>query len=243
MFGFGERKQEVAEVPTEYVGELVNNSNGTIHTTSQIIAEAFGKRIDIIHRNIAEMPESFLHNFAEVTETTPAGRTSKYYNISRDGMSMLVMGFTGSKAMSFKIKFIEAFNLMEKKLLEEPKFIVPTNMMEAMQLAMEQMEVADKLQEKVDILYAPETAKLYTTNEIAKALGTTAIRFNKQLMWDDILYRGITTNGAKLPKVKYEKYVVVNNFHHSYGVEYSIKWNEDGREFLLKKYMDKDWTQ
>ena len=41
MFGFGERKQKVAEVPTEYVGELVNNSNGTIHTTSQIIAEAF----------------------------------------------------------------------------------------------------------------------------------------------------------------------------------------------------------
>ena len=30
MFGFGERKQEVAEVPTEYVGELVSNSNGRI---------------------------------------------------------------------------------------------------------------------------------------------------------------------------------------------------------------------
>lgn len=42
-----------------------------------------------------------------------------YYEMNRDGFSLLVMGFTGKKAFQWKIKFIEAFNLMEKTLLNK----------------------------------------------------------------------------------------------------------------------------
>ena len=38
------------------------------------------------------------------------------YEITRDGFTLLAMGFTGKKAMQFKIKYIAAFNEMEAKL-------------------------------------------------------------------------------------------------------------------------------
>ena len=40
----------------------------------------------------------------------------KEYLLTRDGFSLLVMGFTGEKALSWKLKYIEAFNEMEKEL-------------------------------------------------------------------------------------------------------------------------------
>lgn len=41
----------------------------------------------------------------------------KCYDITRDGFSLLVMGFTGQKALEWKIKYIEAFNSMERQLI------------------------------------------------------------------------------------------------------------------------------
>ena len=41
----------------------------------------------------------------------------KCYDITRDGFSLLVMGFTGKKALEWKIKYIEAFNSMERQLI------------------------------------------------------------------------------------------------------------------------------
>ena len=40
--------------------------------------------------------------------------------MTRDGYSMLVMGFTGKAAMEWKIKFLEAFNAMEHHLPSTP---------------------------------------------------------------------------------------------------------------------------
>ena len=44
------------------------------------------------------------------------GRNQKCYELTRDGFSLLVMGFTGKNALEWKLKYIEAFNLMEEKL-------------------------------------------------------------------------------------------------------------------------------
>ena len=40
----------------------------------------------------------------------------KQYIITRDGFTLLAMGFTGSKALKFKLQYIQAFNAMEAKL-------------------------------------------------------------------------------------------------------------------------------
>lgn len=47
------------------------------------------------------------------------GRNQKLYRMNRDGFSLLVMGFTGKKALEWKLKYIHAFNEMEKLLLEK----------------------------------------------------------------------------------------------------------------------------
>ncbi len=40
----------------------------------------------------------------------------KMYNMTQDGFSLLVMGFTGQKALEWKLKYIDAFNSMRKSL-------------------------------------------------------------------------------------------------------------------------------
>ena len=45
----------------------------------------------------------------------------KEYLLTRDGFSLLVMGFTGSKALEWKLKYIEAFNKMEQALKNQTK--------------------------------------------------------------------------------------------------------------------------
>ncbi|MGL4446342.1 MAG: Rha family transcriptional regulator, partial [Aeromonas sp.] len=46
------------------------------------------------------------------------GRRNKYYEISKDGLMLLVMGFTGEAAMAMKINFIAAFNWLAQQLSE-----------------------------------------------------------------------------------------------------------------------------
>ena len=45
----------------------------------------------------------------------------KEYLLTRDGFSLLVMGFTGAKALQWKLKYIEAFNKMEQYIKEQNK--------------------------------------------------------------------------------------------------------------------------
>ncbi len=69
-----------------------------------------------------------LLNFGEVVRisktTNPksgklVNRKMPMYKITRDGFSLLAMGFTGKKALQWKIAFIDAFNTMEKLLQKE----------------------------------------------------------------------------------------------------------------------------
>ena len=49
--------------------------------------------------------------------TTVSGRMDRSFETIRDGMTLLAMGFTGSKAMRFKMLYIATFNEMEKQAL------------------------------------------------------------------------------------------------------------------------------
>lgn len=100
-------------------------TNGKPTTTSLQIAEHFGKRHDNVLRDIErlECPEDFNRlNFEEVTHKYVNGKggvqTGKAYNITKDGFMFLAMGFTGKEAAAWKVRFIEAFNAMERQLLE-----------------------------------------------------------------------------------------------------------------------------
>lgn len=60
--------------------------------------------------------------FIESFYVTDRGRTYKEYLLTRDGFSLLVMGYEGTKALKWKLQYIDAFNMMEqeiKRLLQE----------------------------------------------------------------------------------------------------------------------------
>lgn len=89
-------------------------------TTSLDIAEKFGKQ----HKNVLqfirnlELPEEFNRlNFQPVDYVDNKGEPRPIYKVSRDGFSLLAMSFTGKEALEWKIKYIEAFNKMERALM------------------------------------------------------------------------------------------------------------------------------
>ncbi|SME96578.1 Rha family transcriptional regulator [Desulfovibrio gilichinskyi] len=95
-------------------------TNGKPVVSSLTIADHFGKQ----HKNVLqsidklEVPVKFNElNFQPVEYLDAKGEARPAYNITRDGFTLLVMGFTGKKAMQWKIRYIEAFNAMEQELL------------------------------------------------------------------------------------------------------------------------------
>ncbi|MDE5620334.1 MAG: Rha family transcriptional regulator [Ruminococcus sp.] len=97
----------------------INNSNGKLTVSSLQVAKDFGKQ----HKHVLEAIENIKAENSAVTKMfiesaykAGTGKTYKCYEITRDGFSLLVMGFTGKKALEWKLRYIEAFNLMEQKL-------------------------------------------------------------------------------------------------------------------------------
>ncbi len=99
--------------------------DGHAVTTSLKIADIFGRNHKDVLRAIRDLsanaPQAFHErNFApmsrEVTVGNGATRPERYYNITRDGFVLLVMGFTGRQATAFKIAYIDRFNAMEQAL-------------------------------------------------------------------------------------------------------------------------------
>ncbi|CUU77812.1 phage protein [Campylobacter hyointestinalis] len=89
--------------------------NSRVFTTSLDVANVFNKRHSDILAQIREFPtDDFTErNFPLSEYTDSTGRKLPCYNLTRDGFSLLVMGFTGEKAYRWKIEFINAFNKME----------------------------------------------------------------------------------------------------------------------------------
>lgn len=96
----------------------------TVVISSLDIAEAFEKNHRDVLKAIRELkcPEEFrLRNFAQSTYTNEQNHKQPMCFVARDGFALLGMGFTGEKAMKFKLEYINRFNEMEKLLQE--KFI------------------------------------------------------------------------------------------------------------------------
>lgn len=109
---------------------IINNDNGTLTVSSLQVSKDFGKEhyhvVEAIEELKKECPENSGDLFIESSYQHPQNKqTYKCYNLTRDGFSLLVMGFTGKKALEWKLKYIEAFNLMEQKIRERYSDISP----------------------------------------------------------------------------------------------------------------------
>ncbi|WP_284335452.1 Rha family transcriptional regulator [Comamonas sp. NoAH] len=98
--------------------------DGKPTTLSTDLARHFSKRHDDVLRTIRnllpQLSEEHLRNFAEASVEVESGNGAKAsypaYRLTRDGFTLLAMGFTGKKALAFKLAYIDAFNRMEAEL-------------------------------------------------------------------------------------------------------------------------------
>jgi Rha family phage regulatory protein len=98
---------------------------GVAFTDSLEVARVFGKRHDNVIRSIDHLTARIpggrgLLNFEERSWHDPASADPTYpkrhFYLTRDGLALLVMGFTGDAALVWKLKYIDAFNAMETQL-------------------------------------------------------------------------------------------------------------------------------
>lgn len=110
------------------MNELVHLENDEAVCSSLEIAEKFGKRHDKLIFEIRRMYSDLIGKGSPQNggakfffEATYENRGKQYpmYLMNRDGFSLLVMGFTGKKALDWKLKYINAFNQMENIIREK----------------------------------------------------------------------------------------------------------------------------
>lgn len=100
------------------------DSSGRPFCLSTDISSHFQKKhqhvLRDIDRLISLLPTDFTaSNFGPSEYTDSTGRKLRQYKLSRDAFTLLVMGFTGNAALAWKLRYIEAFNQLEKIALEK----------------------------------------------------------------------------------------------------------------------------
>jgi len=126
---------------------IVTIQNDQLTTTSKNIADVFGKQhrdvLKAIDNLLPDLPAEWgMRNFAQGYYTMPetAEQQHRMFTITRDGFTLLAMGFTGKKALEFKLAYIDQFNAMQK-VLTQP---VPIGAPERLTLTPEQQRFVQK---------------------------------------------------------------------------------------------------
>lgn len=91
--------------------------DGAAFASSLDVARVFGKRHDNVLSSIASLAQSAprdLLTFKEISYSDGYGRQQRAVEMTRDGFTLLAMGFTGAKALQFKLAYIAKFNEMER---------------------------------------------------------------------------------------------------------------------------------
>jgi anti-repressor protein len=120
--------------------------NGEPVASSRDVAKRFGKE----HKDVLRAIKSITAQNCAVTQmfyqseyTAGTGKKYPMYLMNRDGFSLLAMGFTGKEAVQWKLKYIEAFNQMEKQLAQRPQLSRAELMAQALIAAHDELEHKD----------------------------------------------------------------------------------------------------
>jgi len=138
----------------------INNSNGVLTVSSRQVADDFDKEhkhVKSAIENVSQQirsDENSANLFIPSIYTDSCNRQQKEYLLTRDGFSLLVMGFTGAKALEWKLKYINAFNEMEQAIKQNVSNLSPQlQLLISMELQQKQQaEQIAKVSDKVDKL-------------------------------------------------------------------------------------------
>lgn len=182
----------------------ITTSNGELVVSSRQVAENFGKEHSKVIRSIEGIAnfgdtQGMFHKVSYVNEQN--GQEYKEYLMNRDGFSLLVMGFTGKEAMEWKIKYIEAFNAMEKKL-SKPQLTLTEQMAQgllaAQQLLSEKNKQVEHLtatieQQKPKVIFADAVSASKTSiliGDLAKLIRQNGVEVGQKRLFEWLRQNG-----------------------------------------------------
>ena len=161
------------------MNKLINieNKDGVLLVSSREVAERFEKEhkhvLETIRSLVAE--KSATKNMFIESSYINRGKSYPEYLLTRDGFSLLAMGFTGSKALEWKLKYLEAFNKMEEVIktggIPHGKELIALAVIEAQKVIESQGRQIQELTPKG--IFADSVAASHTTiliGELAKIL-------------------------------------------------------------------------
>lgn len=186
----------------EIVGVSFYDCNGQKMVSSRDVAKNFEKEHKDVLRaveNIKAQNCALTSMFFESTYTAGTGKAYPMYLMNRDGFSLLAMGFTGSKAMEWKLKYIQAFNAMERKLttpesddmiLSRAVLIANKNVEQLQSTNIQLVQENAKLKPASDYAHAVLMSdEKLTVKQIAQNYGMTSQKFNSILEEMGIQYK------------------------------------------------------
>lgn len=124
---------------------ILSTQNGEPVASSRDVAKRFGKEHKHVLAAIRQLlvAENSATKFFHETEFEYRGQKFPEYLMNRDGFSLLAMGFTGKAALEWKLKYIQAFNEMEKQLAQRPQLSRAELMAQALIAAHDELEHKD----------------------------------------------------------------------------------------------------
>ncbi|WP_432739068.1 Rha family transcriptional regulator [Ligilactobacillus agilis] len=219
--------------------DLVIMHDQQVVTTSLKVAEIFEKEHrDVMKsiRNLTAQNFAVRKMFGEDSYLNSRNQKQPMYYMNRDGFTLLAMGFTGSKVMEFKLKYIEAFNRMEQALKEQQAtpFKLPQTYSEALYELAEkakQIEALEPRAKKYDRYLSSKG--LITTTEVAKEYGMSGRELNEFLHEKGVIYkRGdkwfVYQKYANDALAGYEIYIPRDDKE----VWRTLKWTTKGVQFI-----------
>ena len=234
---------------------VLSSKTGKDVTTSLIIAKIFNKEHFHVLRDIDKLAcsqEFRQSNFGLSSYINSQNKEMPMYEITKNGFSILAMGFTGEKAAKFKEDFIREFDNREQ-LLKNDDYIIGRAMSvlsersklleqqlrqkdEQLLLSNEIIEVSKPKVEYYDTVLQSNRLISTTTTTIAKELGMSADALNKKLHNLEVQYK------SDKMWVLYSKYqdcgytqTKTFPFKDSQGIEQTniqTYWTEKGRNFI-----------
>lgn len=191
---------------------VIQNSSGNDVTTSLIVAQVFGKEHNKVVRDIENLSCSTdfrVANFGEATFANPkTGQNHKMYEMTKDGFSFLVMGYTGAKAGEFKERFIAEFNKRDMMLKNDDYILMRSQQI---------------LQKRVENLQT-ENRRLETELEATKpaVTFTNAFKGAESSCLIGELAKIIAQNGVQIGEKRLFQWLRENGYLGKHGERYNV---------------------
>lgn len=147
---------------------ILQNKNGDVLASSLEVAENFKKAHDKVCRDIKNLlksqPTELASEFIPTSYISDRGREYDSFEMTRDGFTLLAMGFTGAKALEWKLKYIKAFNLMEEKL-KSGGYLSEKEKLKLQLFSKDELEVVQAHNKLVELEIKEATAPLIAENK------------------------------------------------------------------------------